>query len=61
VCVGGGHDRVCDLDLELNDRGVDVPKFATRAWKIKTLDDITHDEEVKEAMSIAEALRWVGG
>jgi hypothetical protein len=54
----GLRGRTCNLNEELANRGIEVPKLATRAWKIKTLDDLTHEEEVKEAMSIAEAIRW---
>jgi hypothetical protein len=53
--------RTCDLDVELMVRGIDVPKFATKAWKVKALDDITHEEEVHEAMAIAEAVRCEEG
>lgn len=76
--------RTCDLNQELEDRGIDVPKFASKAWKMRMLDDLTHEvsqaarpghappaaagrlrpcvpccmqEETKELLSIAEAVR----
>lgn len=45
------------MNRELEDRGIDLPKFATKAWKMKMLDDLTHEEETKELLSIAEAVR----
>lgn len=56
-CLYTLTDRVCDLNRELEDRGIDLPKFATKAWKMKMLDDLTHEEETKELLSIAEAVR----
>lgn len=35
--------RTCDLNQELEDRGIDVPKFASKAWKMRMLDDLTHE------------------
>ena len=48
---------VCDVRKELQDRGVDIPKFSTRKNLQRTLEKLLDEEEETERRAMAEAAR----
>ena len=50
--------RVGNTKKELLDRGIAIPKFATKNQLMKMLEHILDEEEEKERMALAEADRW---
>jgi len=49
---------VADVRKELGDRGVDIPKFATRRQLQRMLEKCLDEEEEAERRAMAEAERW---
>ena len=49
---------VCDVDLELEHRGIDVPSFTSRETKVNMLKPLMLEEEEKERRAVAEAKRY---
>ena len=49
---------VSDVRKELADRGVDVPKFATRKQLQRILEKCLEEEEETERRAMADAERW---
>ena len=49
---------VADVKKELTDRGVDVPKFASRKKLERILEKCLDEEEEQERRAMAEAERW---
>lgn len=50
--------KVANVRTELANRGVRVPKYTTRYFLMKKLERIIEEEELQEAMALAEAKRW---
>ncbi|CAM9760364.1 unnamed protein product, partial [Phaeothamnion confervicola] len=50
--------RLANVKKELTDRGIKIPKFATKAQLARTLESILDEEEAREARAMAEARRW---
>ncbi|CAM9366350.1 unnamed protein product, partial [Chrysoparadoxa australica] len=50
--------RLSNVEKELMDRGVKIPKLATKAQLGKMLERILEEEEEREARAMAEAERW---
>ncbi|KAJ8600173.1 hypothetical protein CTAYLR_001943 [Chrysophaeum taylorii] len=49
---------VADVKKELSDRGIDIPKFATKRQLRRMLKRIIDDEEESEKKALAEAEQW---
>ena len=49
---------MCDIRKELEDRGVDVPTFTRRKTLVLILRGMLDDEERRERLAIAEAIRF---
>ncbi len=49
---------MADVKKELTDRGVDVPKFASRKKLERILEKCLDEEEEQERRAMAEAERW---
>ena len=50
--------KVCDVAKELEDRGVEVPKFSTHRQRQKMLEKLLEEEEEAERHAMAEAERY---
>jgi len=50
--------RCANTKKELLDRGIALPKFATKAQLMRMLEHVLDEEEEKERLALAEADRW---